>query len=592
MADEEPTQVDGSARYHLGTQPPPADASERARARADEPSSASALPGPKSRFPRPSLNPSRSGSSAGSTAALQAVREEQDARAAAFLRLIVAVAGLTAIALQFPVRESPGKWPATVLLVCSALAAGTLAFAAKKRSVQDRPLLAVSALTTVTILASVYHVGIFSPAVMSLFVMVYFYGLGDHPLQGWMLFGLGTGGYVVLALLATAGVLPTDRAIFALQQIEQVSMVAVTLVISVFLSLTFWLARRSRLATVQAMSQLERAQVQIRQREALLHEARAELDKALDAGKVGRFSGQQVGAYAVEEVIGRGAMGEVYAAYHQETGEPVALKLLHLHAIDDPTQVWRFFREAEIISGLMSANIVRVLGHGRTADGSPYLAMERLSGHDLAWHLRESRRLGLRDTVDLVTQVSNALNAAQDAGIVHRDLKPQNLFRSEADGRSIWKVLDFGVSKVGSGSSTLTLGAAVGTPSYMAPEQAQGHDVDHRADLFALGVISYRALTGRPPFTGPDAPATMYNVVHAQPARPGELVDLPEDVDLILALALAKDRARRVPSANTYAAALRDATRGELDERLRSDARALLAEHPWGTERRRQPARS
>jgi serine/threonine-protein kinase len=198
----------------------------------------------------------------------------------------------------------------------------------------------------------------------------------------------------------------------------------------------------------------------------------------------------------------------------------------------------------------------------------------------------------LRDTVELVTQVSNALNAAQDAGIVHRDLKPQNLFRSEAEGHSVWKVLDFGVSKVGSASSTLTQGAAVGTPSYMAPEQAQGRDVDHRADLFALGVITYRALTGRPPFTGPDGPATMYNVVHVQPARPGELVDLPEDVDLFLALALAKDRSRRVPSANTYAAALRDAARGELDERLRRDARELLAEQPWGTERSRQPARN
>ena len=153
-------------------------------------------------------------------------------------------------------------------------------------------------------------------------------------------------------------------------------------------------------------------------------------------------------------------------------------------------------------------------------------------------------------------------------------------------------MLDFGVSKSRARPARSRRRGTVGTPSYMAPEQAQGREVDHRADIFALGVITYRALTGRPPFTGPDSPATMYNVVHVQPARPGELADLPEDVDLILALALAKDRSRRVPSSNTFAAALRDAARGELDERLRRDARNLLAEQPWSAERRKQPTRS
>jgi len=580
VADEEPTQVDGSSRFHLGS------------VRPSEPVNGPALPGLESRRAPASTGPSPIGTSGSSAAAALAVREEQDVRAAAFLRLVFAVAGLTAVAVQFPERESPGKWAATALLMCLAVLAGALAFASRRRSIQDRTLLAVGLLATVTILVTNYHVGIFSPSVMSLFVVVYFYGLGDQRLHGWLVFGLGAGGYAVLATLAIVGVLSTDRAIFALYAVERVSMIAVTVVTGVFLTLTLWLARRSRLATVHAMSQLERAHHQIRQREALLHEARAELDKALDVGKVGRFTGERVDAYVVEEVIGRGAMGEVYAGHHAESGEPVALKVLHVYAIDDPAQVGRFFREAEIIGALQSAHVVRVHGHGRAADGSPYLAMERLVGHDLAWHLRESRRLGLRSTIDLVAQVAQALSVAQDAGIVHRDLKPQNLFRCEGDGKNGWKVLDFGVSKVESASSTLTQGAAVGTPSYMAPEQAQGRDVDHRADIFALGVITYRALTGRPPFTGPDGPATMYNVVHVQPARPGELVDLPEDVDLILALAMAKDRARRVPSANTFAAALRDAARGELDERLRRDAERLLAEQPWGTENRTQSLRN
>jgi serine/threonine-protein kinase len=588
VSDEEPTQVDEGTRAFFSSLPPRPNEPEKAGAAHTEPITGDR----QSRFPGASAGGAQTDTGESSAATTLALREEQDVRARAFLWLIFAIAVLTSVAMQLPERESPGKWAASACLASSGLAAGLLAFVARRRSIEDWPLFGFGVLATTTILVSIYHVGVFSPAVMALFVVVYFYGLGDHPLHGWLLLAMGAGGYVLLATLAATGVLSVDRAVFAMHDVERVSMTAATVVITAFLALTLWLARQSRLATVRAVSQLERAHLQIQKREALLHEARDELDKALDVGKIGRFSGQRVDAYVVEEVIGRGAMGEVYSGHHSTSGEPIAIKLLHLHAIDDPIQVGRFFREAEVTSSLMSPHIVRVLGSGHSTDGSPYLAMERLAGHDLAWHLRESRRLGLRETVDLVTQVSQALNVAQDAGIVHRDLKPQNLFLAEADGRGIWKVLDFGVSKVASAASTLTQGATVGTPSYMAPEQAQGREVDHRADIFALGIITYRALTGRPPFTGPDSPATMYNVVHVQPARPGELVDLPEDVDLILALALAKDRARRVPSANTFAAALRDAARGELDERLRGDARNLLAEQPWGSERRKQPVRN
>ncbi len=354
-----------------------------------------------------------------------------------------------------------------------------------------------------------------------------------------------------------------------------------TVVVASFLALTFWLARLSRAATLRAISQLETARRQLRQREALLDEARADLNHVLDAGRLGRYSGRSVGPYLLEEIVGRGAMGEVYAAVDSRNSSNAAVKLLHPYILDDPTHVERFFREAEVASSLASPHIVQILSNGFTEDGSPYIAMERLIGHDLSWHLRERRRLRLKDVLDLVSQVSQALAVAQDANIVHRDLKPQNLFLNDGAAK-LWKVLDFGVSKILSAGNTLTHGAAIGTPSYMSPEQARARDVDHRADIFGLGVIAYRCLTGRPAFTGADPLTTMYNVVHVQPARPGDHVALHEDIELALALSLAKARERRFPSAATFAAALRDASRGQLDERLRRDARELLLEHPWG----------
>jgi serine/threonine-protein kinase len=587
VSDDEPTQVEGAAGRFTSVRPRAGEIHDTVRPPAERRDTLRA-PGPPSaegtlaeRRREDSAEPWQSAQlpAGGSTlTATLAVREEQDAQGRAMVRLILFVAGLSAIAIQTPQRVSPGKLPATIALF--ALAGTASAF-----------LLGV--LATLASLVTVVHVGVFSPVVMALFVLVYFYGLGDQPLHGWVVYVLGSGGYVVLCVLAMLGIIPIGEAIFALHRIELVSMIAVTVVIGVFLSMTFWLARQSRAATLRAMGQLERARRQIRQREALLHEARAELDNALDAGRLGRFTGQDIGQFLVEEVIGRGAMGEVYAARHTETGEAAALKVLHRHAIDDPAQVERFFREAEISGALDSPHVVRVFGTGFAADGSPYLAMERLGGHDLAWHLRESRRFGLRKTVELIGQVAQALSAAQDAGIVHRDLKPQNLFACEGPYKgNLWKVLDFGVSKIASGASTLTQDAAVGTPSYMAPEQARGDDVDHRADVFALGVIAYRALTGRPAFTGADVLVTMYNVVHVQPARPSDLAELDEDIDLVLALALAKDRARRLPSASSLAAAFRDAARGELDARLRRDARDLLESHGWGQDETASPRRA
>lgn len=187
------------------------------------------------------------------------------------------------------------------------------------------------------------------------------------------------------------------------------------------------------------------------------------------------------------------------------------------------------------------------------------------------------------ETVELVNQLADALTVAEKASVVHRDIKPQNVFRTEISGRPIWKLLDFGVSKLRETSGTLTQGAAVGTPSYMSPEQVRGLSVDHRADVFSLAAIAYRALTGRPAFSGPDHLAIMYKVHQQQPTQPSALGSFHFDVELVLALGLAKDRNRRFKTGLELAQALERAVQGKLPDELRQRARTLLAESPWSS---------
>jgi serine/threonine-protein kinase len=171
--------------------------------------------------------------------------------------------------------------------------------------------------------------------------------------------------------------------------------------------------------------------------------------------------------------------------------------------------------------------------------------------------------------------------------VVHRDLKPQNLFRSEpvpANGEGpTWKILDFGVSRLVDADSSLTRGQAIGTPSYMSPEQARGLDVDQRADIFALGTLAYRALTGRPPFSGSEVPQILFSVVYAMPPRPSELVPVSGAVDEVLAIALAKRPVDRFARAGELVDAFERALGGSLSAELRDRARPLTAALPWGS---------
>ncbi|MEB2311150.1 MAG: serine/threonine-protein kinase [Sorangiineae bacterium] len=520
----------------------------------------------------------------GITAAPLILRSEEVARAHALVRLVALVGGSALVAIWLPERISPGRWVATIVVTATILL--SLFLSVEFRDAErftERKMLTHGLACVASILSVVFYVGVYSPAVTALCVGIYFFGLGDSPRSGWMIYLACSFGYLALCVLAISGLIDLSASVMGLAHADVPSQLANALVIQVLLALTFWLGRKSRGATLMAFERLERAALQIKQREALLDEARADMDR-VNAVKVGRHSGTRVGDYEVIELIGRGAMGEVYRGRHVPSERPVALKFLGLAAMEEPAQFERFLREAEITSAISSPHIVQTLESGRLPDGSPYLVMELLEGHDLAWHLRAHQRMGMSAVLTLVAEVAQALSAADELGVVHRDLKPQNLFLAEGRDRSRWKVLDFGVSKMGEAASNLTQGAAVGTPSYMSPEQARGEDVDHRADVFALGVVAYRALTGQPPFTASDSISTLYNVAHVQPPRPSGLVRVTEDVERVLALALAKDRSRRFASATMFATALRDGVRHRLDERLRRDADRLLLEQPWGAD--------
>ncbi len=228
--------------------------------------------------------------------------------------------------------------------------------------------------------------------------------------------------------------------------------------------------------------------------------------------------------YTIEALIGRGGMGAVFMASHRRLpGKKVAIKFLHADLAGEEV-LRRFEREAQIASKLGHPNIVGVTDYNVMADGTPYLVLEYLEGASLAQHLK-SGPLPLDRVVSILRQVGSALAAAHREGIVHRDLKPQNIFLvpSEVENRvvDVAKVLDFGISKIRGSQTVKTQEASLlGTPQYMAPEQATGqHDkVDERTDIFALGAIVHEMLTGQPAFSGANIPEVVFKVVYEQPA--------------------------------------------------------------------------
>jgi hypothetical protein len=264
--------------------------------------------------------------------------------------------------------------------------------------------------------------------------------------------------------------------------------------------------------------------------------------------------GHVVGSrFVLETLAGRGGMGTVWRARDRANGDAVvAVKLMRGGDHAD-----RFLREAELLAGLEHPRIVRYVDHGVTGDGEPYLAMEWLSGVDLAQKLG-GKAMPIADALRVIAHAAEALAVAHARGIIHRDIKPSNLFlpRGQVDDL---RVLDFGIARVQLASQAMTrTGTTLGTPGYMAPEQARGErEVDARADVFALGCVLFETLTGRPPFAGEHLMAVLAKVLFEEAPRLRDLIpEAPLELEQLVARMLAKRAAERPADAQAVLAAL------------------------------------
>jgi serine/threonine-protein kinase len=268
--------------------------------------------------------------------------------------------------------------------------------------------------------------------------------------------------------------------------------------------------------------------------------------------------------YLIDAVLGVGGMGVVFRARHLQLNGQVALKFLSAQFLSSPVAIGRFRREAQAAAKLKSEHVVRVFDVGTHTNGLPYMVMEYLEGCDLGGLLEASGRLASDLVADLLIQTCSAVEDAHEQGIIHRDLKPSNLFCvPRADGTFTIKVVDFGISKVTDASTPLeegitVTGNVVGSPSYMSPEQMKSPNrIDHRSDLWSLGVVLYECLTGSLPF-----PASTYAEiclkVHQDPPLPASAhgVQLPPALEAIINTCLAKDPQQRYATAGELAAAL------------------------------------
>jgi hypothetical protein len=267
------------------------------------------------------------------------------------------------------------------------------------------------------------------------------------------------------------------------------------------------------------------------------------------------------GKFRLERPLAQGGMGSVWVAFNTQLEVPVALKFMAPALVSSAELVSRFEREAKGAAQLRNPHVVQIFEHGLD-EGTPYIAMELLEGEDLGARLRARKRLSLQETSRILGDVCKALRRAHDMGLVHRDLKPANIFLCAHDEYEIVKVLDFGIAKSVSasaqGEATKT-GALVGSPHYMSPEQARrtNKQVDHRADLWAVGVIAFRCLTGRLPYPGDDVIDVLVRVCTEPVPLPSSLApDLGPEVDRFFARALTRDPDGRFQSAKEMADAL------------------------------------
>ena len=304
--------------------------------------------------------------------------------------------------------------------------------------------------------------------------------------------------------------------------------------------------------------------------DARLQLARTELDAALQTE--GLFTGTELGDYQLGRLLGRGGMGEVYEAESRDQARRVALKVLRADRLGDPAALERFEREANLLMRIDSPYCARVIEVSSTA--VPFLAMEYVDGPSLSLVLRDRGRLDNAELVALVDDLARGLGDVHAKGVVHLDLKPSNVLR----GGARWKIVDFGIARMLTDEAHRKV---AGTAPYMAPEQALGGPLDTRADLYSLSLIVYRALTGRPAYTGSDAAVIANRARTIGPPDPRELVTIDDDLALVLRIGLAANLADRFADSDELRNAFVGALGGRLDPRVRSRGRELLGRAPW-----------
>ena len=281
----------------------------------------------------------------------------------------------------------------------------------------------------------------------------------------------------------------------------------------------------------------------------------------------------RIGHYEIVAELGRGGMGVVYKAHEASLNRFVAIKVLGEHLTEDPTHVERFLREAQSAARLNHPNIVQIYAISEDA-GRHFFVMEHVTGQSLQRVLRSRGRLDSVQTARIALQAASGLHAAHAHGIIHRDIKPANLL---IDDRGLVKIADFGLALMGGAASRLTAtGMFMGTPGYLSPEQCLDQGIDHRTDIYSLGVTLFEALSGKAPFTGDSPLALLRQIIEVEPPDLAELAPgVDPELRALVARMMAKDREHRVASCAELIEALEKllaarGASGSLLERLAS----------------------